>query len=196
VGQAGEMVERQVQHMTRLVDDLLDVSRVSRGRITLREETVDLATVIARAIESVQPLVDARGHELILSLPTRPVRLKGDVTRLVQIVANLLNNAAKYTDPGGRIRLTAGRDGGEVEVRVKDTGIGIAPEHLPVIFDMFRQADGSDRRSFSGVGLGLYIVRRLVLQLGGDVRVTSAPGLGSTFTVTLPRTRSEARLSA
>src|SRR5262249_38704511 len=122
VGQAGEMVERQVQHMTRLVDELLDVSRVSRGKITLREETVDLATVIARAIESVQPLIDARGHELNLTLPTRAVRLKGDVTRLVQIVANLLNNAAKYTDPGGRIWLTAGRDGGAVEVRVKDTG--------------------------------------------------------------------------
>jgi PAS domain S-box-containing protein len=187
VGQAGEMVERQVQHMTRLVDDLLDVSRVSRGKIQLREEKVDLATVIARAIESVQPLIDARGHELILTLPTRPVRLGGDVTRLVQIVANLLNNAAKYTDPGGRIWLTAGRDGGAVEVRVKDTGIGIAPEALPHVFDLFTQADRALDRSQGGLGIGLTLVKSLVDMHGGSVRAHSeGPGRGSEFVVRLP----------
>ena len=187
VEQVGAMVERQVQHMTRLVDDLLDVSRVSRGKIQLRKEVVDLAAVIARAVESVRPLVDARSHELALTLPARPVRLEGDVTRLVQVVANLLNNAAKYTDPGGRITLTAERQGQQVELRVQDTGVGIAREALPYVFDLFTQVDRSLDRSQGGLGIGLTLVKSLVEMHGGSVSAHSdGPGEGSEFVIRLP----------
>src|SRR5262249_2707550 len=131
IGQFREMAERQVQHMARLLDDLLDVSRVSRGKIDLRKESVDIAAVLRRSVDSVRPLMEERGHQFSISLPSEPLQVEGDPTRLEQILTNLLNNAAKYTDPGGRIWLLAGRDGDKIVLRVRDTGIGIAPDMLP-----------------------------------------------------------------
>jgi PAS domain S-box-containing protein len=187
VERAGEMVERQVQHMTRLVEDLLDVSRVSRGKIQLRKEQVSLATVIVRAIENARPLIDARNHELILALPPRPIQLEGDLTRLVQILGNLLSNAAKYTDTGGQIWLTAEREGDWAVLRVRDNGIGIRPDLLPRMFDLFVQADRALDRAEGGLGIGLALVRSLVEMHGGTVTATSeGPGRGSEFVVRLP----------
>ena len=135
------MMERQVQHLVRLVDDLLDVSRITRGKIELRRERVELATVVARAVETVRPLIDAQGHELTRPPAARVAALDADPVRLAQVVGNLLTNAAKYTEPGGRIWLTAERDGDEAVLRVRDTGIGIAPDMLPRIFELFVQVD-------------------------------------------------------
>src|SRR5262249_33022679 len=157
-----DMMERQVQHLVRLVDDLLDVSRIMRGKIDLRKGPVELAAVVARAVETAQPLLDAQHHRLTVSLPEGPVRLEGDLVRLAQVVANLLNNAAKYTERGGRIWLTGERDGNEVVVRVRDTGIGIAPELLPHVFEPFVQANRSLDRSQGGMGVGLTLVKSLV----------------------------------
>jgi signal transduction histidine kinase len=187
VVQAGEMVERQVQHMTRLVDDLLDVSRVSRGKIELRKEKVALATIIARATENTRPAIDAGNHELILNLPPRPIHLEGDPTRLVQILGNLLTNAAKYTDSGGRIWLTAEREGDQAILRVRDTGIGIRADLLPHVFDLFVQSDRALDRAAGGLGIGLTLVRSLVEMHGGTVVATSeGQGRGSEFIVHLP----------
>lgn len=181
------IAERQVQHMARLLDDLLDVSRISRGRIELRTETVDVARVIQLAIEAVQPLVDESHHELTVTLPPRSVELVADPTRLEQILTNLLNNACKYTEPGGHIWLSADLQGADVVIRVKDTGIGISQEMLPRIFDLFVQADRQLDRSRGGVGIGLTLVRRLVELHGGTIEASS-PGLGqgSEFVVRLP----------
>ena len=185
--QAGEMVERQVQHMTRLVDDLLDVSRVSRGKIELRKEKVNLASIIARAVENARPIIDAHNHELILNLLPPPIHLEGDPTRLVEVLGNLLTNAAKYTDSGGRIYLTAERSGDRVLLRVRDTGIGIRPDVLPHIFDLFVQADRAIDRSAGGLGIGLTLVRSLVELHGGTVTAASEGlGQGSEFSVSLP----------
>jgi PAS domain S-box-containing protein len=185
--QARDMAERQVRHMARLLDDLLDVSRISRGRIELRKEAVDVAAVIGRTVEAVRPLVEERRHELTLSLPAGPLRLEADPTRLEQVLTNLLNNAAKYTDPGGHVWLTAGRDGGEVVLRVRDTGIGIAPEMLPRIFDLFVQAERRLDRPQGGVGIGLTLVKKLVELHGGRIEATSAGlGRGSEFVVRFP----------
>ena len=169
--EAREMMERQVRHMVRLVDDLLDVSRITRGKIELRKEVVDLAAVVDRAVETIRPLIEDRRHELTVGT-CRPSRccLEADPTRLDQVFANLLNNAAKYTEPGGRIWLTAERDGGEVVVRVRDTGIGIAADMLPRIFDLFVQVDRSLDRSQGGLGIGLTLVRSLVEMHGGTRR--------------------------
>jgi CheY-like chemotaxis protein/two-component sensor histidine kinase len=181
------MAERQVQHMARLLDDLLDVSRISRGRIELRKEVVDVAAVIARSVEAVRPLVEERRHELTVALPAGPLRVEADATRLQQILTNLLNNAAKYTDPGGHVWLTAGRDGAEVVVRVRDSGIGIAPDMLPRVFDLFVQAERRLDRSQGGVGIGLTLVKRLVEMHGGTVTAHSrGSGHGSEFVVRLP----------
>ena len=141
VERSREMMERQVHHLVRLVDDLLDVSRVMRGKIELRKERVELATVVARAVETVQPLVDAQGHELSVRLPPESLPLDADPVRLAQVVGNLLTNAAKYTEPSGRIWLTAEREGDEAVLRVRDNGIGIAPDMLPRIFELFVQVD-------------------------------------------------------
>jgi signal transduction histidine kinase/ActR/RegA family two-component response regulator len=186
-GQARDMIERQVQHLVRLVDDLLDVSRILRGKIELRPEPVALAAVFARAVEVAQPTVDAQGQGLAVSLPPQPVRLEADVVRLAQVVGNLLVNAAKYTDRAGRIWLTGERDGAEAVIRVRDSGVGIAPELLPRVFDLFTQADRSLARSRGGLGIGLTVVRRLVELHGGTVVATS-PGLGqgSEFVIRLP----------
>src|SRR5262249_55257809 len=150
-------------------------------------EPLDLATIVSRAVETSRPLIDARRQNLSVTLPPEPLRVKGDLTRLSQIVANLLNNAAKYTEEGGKIWLTVARENGQVALRVRDTGVGIAPETLPHIFDLFAQAERSLARSEGGLGLGLTLARRLVEMHGGRVEAHS-PGLGqgSEFVVRLP----------
>jgi signal transduction histidine kinase/ActR/RegA family two-component response regulator len=181
------VIERQVRHMSRLLDDLLDVSRITRGKIKLRKDPVDLSTVVEQAVETSRTLIEERRHALSVSLPVEPLRVEGDLTRLVQVVANLLNNAAKYTDPGGRIEVSAGREGDEAVIRVRDTGIGIAPEHLPHVFDLFTQADRAIDRAQGGLGIGLTMVQRLAQMHGGRVAAGSAgPGQGSEFVVCLP----------
>jgi two-component system CheB/CheR fusion protein len=184
---AREMVERQVKHLARLVDDLLDVSRINQGSIRLRKETVDLGAVVQRAVEATRPLIDGRGHELTIQLPTDPVRLEADPTRLEQVIANLLNNAAKYTMPGGHIRVQAAQEGNEAVVRVRDNGIGVPPDVLDRVFEPFVQSEGSLARSEGGLGIGLTLVRSLVEMHGGSVEAHS-PGLGqgSEFVVRLP----------
>jgi PAS domain S-box-containing protein len=182
-----EMMERQVHHMVRLVDDLLDVSRVMRGKIELRKERVDLATVIARAVETAQPLIDAQRHDLIISLPPQPLLVEADAVRMAQIIGNLLTNAAKYTEPSGRIWLTAERHDGHASLHVRDSGIGIAPEMLPHIFELFVQVDHAADRSQGGLGIGLTLVRSLVEMHGGAVQARSEGlGHGSEFIVSLP----------
>jgi PAS domain S-box-containing protein len=186
-GRVRSMMEQQVRNLTRLVDDLLDVSRITRGKIRLRKETTDLATVVGHAVETVRSLIELQKHELSVSLPDEPVHLEADPTRLEQVLTNLLNNAAKYTEPGGHIRLTAGREGAEVVVRVGDNGMGIPDELLPHIFDMFTQADRTLDRSQGGLGIGLTLVRRLVEMHGGSILAHSdGPGKGSEFMVRLP----------
>ncbi|MGH9767906.1 MAG: ATP-binding protein, partial [Blastocatellia bacterium] len=181
------VIERQVEHLTRLVDDLLDVSRITQGKITLRKEKLDLMTVVGRALETSRPLIDARKHQLTVSLPSESVRLKGDLLRLAQVVSNLLNNAAKYTDEGGAIWLTAETDGEEVMLRVKDNGMGIPAEELPHIFDLFIQAERSLDRAQGGLGIGLTLVRSIVELHGGRVEAFSdGPGQGSEFVARLP----------
>jgi PAS domain S-box-containing protein len=182
-----DLAERQVRHMARLLDDLLDVSRISRGRIQLRREPVDLAVVVGRTAEAVRPLIEERRHELTLSLPAGPLQVEADPTRLEQVLTNLLNNAAKYTDPGGHVWLTAERDAGEVVVRMRDTGIGIAPDMLARVFDLFVQGDRGLDRSQGGVGIGLTLVKKLVELHGGRIEAFSAGlGRGSEFNVHLP----------
>jgi signal transduction histidine kinase/DNA-binding response OmpR family regulator len=184
---AREVIDRQVQHMVRLVDDLLDVSRITRGKIKLQLETVDIATVVASAVETCRPLIDTRKHELAVSLPRESLWVEGDAARLSQVLGNLLNNAAKFTEEGGQVSLTVDRDGADVVVRVKDTGIGIPPEMLSYIFDLFTQVERSLDRSQGGLGIGLTLVRRLVELHQGSVHVTSAgPNQGSEFVVRLP----------
>jgi PAS domain S-box-containing protein len=190
LGQVREMAERQVQHMARLLDDLLDVSRISRGMIDLRKEPVNVAYVVTRTVEVLRPLVEERRHELMVSLPEMPALVEADPTRLEQVVSNLLHNSVKYTDPGGHIWLTVESVAGEVIVRVRDDGTGIAPEMLPRIFDLFVQADRRLDRSQGGVGIGLTLVKRLVEMHGGSVEVHSAGlGQGSEFMVRLPALR-------
>src|SRR5262249_60296692 len=184
---ARDIIDRQVQQTTRLVDDLLDVSRITRGKVTLRKEPVDLAAVVARAVEVSRALIDARRHELAVTLPPEPVRLEADATRLAQVVANLLNDAAKYTEERGRIWLTVGRDGGEAVVRVRDNGVGIPAEMLAQVFDLFTQVTHSLDRSQGGLGIGLTLAKSLVEMHGGSVRAHSdGPGTGSEFVVRLP----------
>jgi PAS domain S-box-containing protein len=184
---AREIAGRQVRHMARLIDDLLDVARITRGAIELREEPVDLNGVIAHAVEGTRPFVESRNHQLAVQSPLGAVWLRGDPARLEQVFANLLNNAAKYTEPGGAISLVAEREGDEVVIRVSDNGVGIAPEMLPRIFDLFAQADRSLDRAQGGLGIGLTLVRSLVEMHRGTIRAGS-PGLGqgSEFVVRLP----------
>jgi PAS domain S-box-containing protein len=182
-----DVMERQLQQLVRLVDDLLDVSRVMRGKITLHRERVELAAVIARAVETAQPFIEAQGHELTVSVPAEPLTVEADPVRLAQVVGNLLTNAAKYTERGGRIWLTGRREGSEAVLRVRDTGIGIAPEVLPRVFDLFVQVDHAATRSQGGLGIGLTLVQNLVELHHGTVEALS-PGLGqgSEFVVRLP----------
>jgi signal transduction histidine kinase/ActR/RegA family two-component response regulator len=187
VKSAHEMMERQVGQMTRLVDDLLDVSRISRGKIELRKCLVDLASVVNQAVEAARPSITSMHHELTVLLPPQPIHVDADPARLAQVVGNLLNNACKFTTKGGRIRLTAGREGDQAVVRVQDSGIGIATDQLSRIFDMFTQVDASLERSQSGLGVGLPLVKSLLELHGGTVEAHSAGlGQGSEFTVRLP----------
>jgi PAS domain S-box-containing protein len=189
--QIREMAERQVRHLARLVDDLLDASRITQGKISLRKERLLLSDVVARAVEMMREVLDARGHHLTVSLPARPVRLEADAARLAQVLANLLANAAKFTPSAGSICLTAEPLDGEVVIRVRDTGIGLAPELLPNVFDLFVQGDASLDRTRGGLGIGLTLVKRLVEMHGGRVEARS-PGLGqgSEFLVFLPTVES------
>ncbi len=181
------MMERQLQQMVRLVDDLLDVSRITRNRLELRRERIEFAAVIQSAIETSRPLIEQGRHKLTVHLPTDGVYLDGDAVRLAQVFSNLLNNSAKYTEPGGDISLTAQVDDGQVVVRVADTGIGIPAESLPQVFEMFSQVERNLNRAQGGLGIGLTLVRRLVEMHGGSVEAHSAgPEKGSEFVVRLP----------
>ncbi|HEX2227025.1 MAG TPA: ATP-binding protein, partial [Candidatus Binatia bacterium] len=185
--QTYEVMERQVNHLVRLVDDLLEISRITRGQIELRKEQVDLAAVVRSAVEISKPLIADFDHHLTISLPSEPLTLDADPVRLEQIISNLLNNAAKYTDPGGQISLTAQRENDHVTVSVRDSGIGISPEMMSRIFEMFAQVEQSGHRTQGGLGLGLTLVRTLVELHGGTVEVQSeGPGRGSEFIVRLP----------
>ncbi|HEY1379601.1 MAG TPA: response regulator [Gemmataceae bacterium] len=193
---AGGVIDRQVRHLVRLVDDLLDISRITRGKIRLRPEPVDVAAVVAQAVEASRPEIEARRHRLEVSVTQQPLWVNGDPARLAQVLTNLLNNAAKYTEPGGRVWLTAdaacaekdpARPLGLAVLSVRDTGIGIPPDMLPRVFDLFTQGDHSLDRSEGGLGIGLTLVRRLVELHGGTVTAASdGPGRGSEFTVRLP----------
>ena len=184
---AKDVLDRQVKQLCRLVDDLLDVSRITHGKIDLKFEAVDVAKVIAVAVETARPFIDARGHTLTVNPPPDPVRVRGDFARLAQILANLLNNAAKYTDDGGQISLAAAREGSEIVFRVRDSGMGIPKEALASIFEPFRQLGSAADRPQGGLGVGLTLVKRLVDKHGGAVEVRSE-GLatGSEFLVRLP----------
>jgi signal transduction histidine kinase/CheY-like chemotaxis protein len=180
------MMSRQVEHLARLVDDLLDVSRITRGKVDLQLEPVDLNFVLARAVEATRPLIEAHRHRLIMTQPSRPVWVTADLTRMTQVVGNLLTNAAKYSEDEGRIELTL-EENGEATVRVRDRGVGIAAEMLPRVFDLFTQAGRTLDRSDGGLGIGLTLVRSLVELHGGTVSASSAGlGRGSEFVVRLP----------
>ncbi len=184
---ARDMAERQVQHMARLLDDLLDVSRISRGKIELRKEIVNVATLVSRTVEATRGLIEGQRHELTVTVPAEALLAEADPTRLEQVLANLLNNAAKYTDPGGHIWLTARREGAEVVLEVRDTGIGIAADVLPHIFDLFVQGGRGLDRSRGGVGIGLTLVKMLVDLHDGSIEAHSpGVGQGSSFVVRLP----------
>lgn len=187
VRHASDVIARQVDHMNSLLGDLLDVSRVTRGLVSLSLEQVDLKAVIARALEQTGGLIELKRHQLVLDLPATALLVRGDKTRLIQIFANLLGNAAKYTPPGGRIALAVQLNGGVVTITVSDNGEGFPAELLPRIFDLFSQGERTPDRAQGGLGLGLALVRSLVLLHGGSVSADSAgPGQGSRFTVTLP----------
>jgi PAS domain S-box-containing protein len=182
------VIERQVNHLTRLVDDLLDVSRIARGKVELKEEIVEIGEIVAKAIEIASPLLEQRTHTLNVQVDRRGLTVKGDSTRLSQVISNLLTNAAKYTAPGGHITIRTEEDGGDVVIRVRDDGMGIAPEVLPRVFELFVQERQAIDRSQGGLGLGLTIVRNLVERHGGRVSAHSeGPGKGSEFVVRLPR---------
>jgi PAS domain S-box-containing protein len=184
---ASEMMKRQIAQLVRLVDDLLDVSRISRGKIELRRERVELSSIISQAIETTRPAVECANHQLTVELPSRPIYLDADPVRLAQVFSNLLNNSCKYTEREGQISLAAEVHENEVVISVRDTGVGIPPEALPKIFEMFTQVDRSLERSQGGLGIGLTLVQRIVELHGGSVTATSAGvGRGSEFVVRLP----------
>jgi signal transduction histidine kinase/CheY-like chemotaxis protein len=184
---AREIIDRQSAHMARLLDDLLDVARISRGKLELRKQRSSLRAAIESALETSRPAVELSRHSLVVDLPAETIMLDGDPVRLSQMFANLLTNAAKYTDPGGRIVLAARREGAAVTVTVSDNGIGIAPEMLERIFEIFTQATPALQRSQGGLGIGLFLVKALVEMHGGSIRARSAgAGRGSEFTVRLP----------
>lgn len=182
-----QMMERQVQHMVHLVDDLLDVARISTGKVELRKRPMDLLEVVATAVETSGSIIEGAGHKLLLDLPPGPLPMEADPTRIAQVVSNLLNNAAKYTPQGGTIRLAVRREGGEAVLSVTDTGIGLSAEALDKVFEMFAQVPSTEGRPQGGLGIGLSLVQSLVQLHGGSVAAASpGPGQGSTFTVRLP----------
>jgi PAS domain S-box-containing protein len=186
-GQALDMMDRQLSQMVHLIDDLLDLSRVSRGTIDLRKERIELAKVVEHAVEMSRPVVELAGHRLAINVPPSPIYVDADLTRLAQVFSNLLNNAAKYTEQGGNIRLLVEQQNGEVVVSVHDNGIGIPHEMLPYVFDMFTPVNRNLERSQGGLGIGLSIVKKLVEMHGGLVQATSdGDGMGSQFIVRLP----------
>ena len=181
------IIDRQVNHMVRMVDDLLEISRISRGKIELRKELIELAAVIRNAVETSKPLIESFHHQLTISVPPEPLTVKADPIRLEQIISNLLNNAAKYTDPGGQIWVSLQRESNRVAISVRDSGIGISRDMLPRIFDMFTQLEHSSGRTQGGLGIGLTLARSLVELHGGNIEVRSqGPGTGSEFIVHLP----------
>jgi len=189
---ARDVIARQLTSLTRLVDDLLDVSRITRGKINLTRQVVELEGLISRAVETVHPLFDEHSHQLTLELPEPGVKVFGDPTRLTQAIANVLGNAAKYTDTGGQISLAATVRDADVEIRVRDNGIGIRPEMLPHVFELFTQLDRGDGRTQGGLGIGLALVQQLVQMHGGEVSAASdGPGKGSEFVIRLPLLRGE-----
>jgi PAS domain S-box-containing protein len=184
--QSASIIERQVGQLARIVDELLEVSRITTGRIQLHQERLAVGVVVNNAVATVRSLIDQRKHELTVSLPKQAIWLHADAARLEQVVVNLLTNAAKYTDQGGHIWLTVQQEGEEAVLRVRDTGVGIAPEILPRIFELFMQAEQSLDRSQGGLGIGLALVQRLVEMHGGTVTASSVLGQGSEFVVHLP----------
>ena len=182
-----EIIERQLAHLSRLVDDLLDVSRITRGKIRLTREPLRLEALIARALETVQPLITERRHELSVEIEEAGLSVEGDLTRLTQIIGNILSNAARYTESGGHIALRARRDGAMLEITVRDDGIGIPADLLPTVFELFTQLERPSARTQGGLGIGLALVRKLVELHEGTVSAQSdGPGRGSLFTVRLP----------
>jgi nitrogen-specific signal transduction histidine kinase/ActR/RegA family two-component response regulator len=191
---AGQVIARQVKHMAELVDDLLDVSRVTRGQIVLERQVFDIREAVRSAIEQARPLVEARAHALRTRLPSKPTFVDGDRTRLVQVIANLLNNAAKYTPPGGEVSVDARVDDAGVTVTVADTGVGIEPDLLPHVFELFTQGKRTLDRSQGGLGIGLALVKGLVDLHGGRVLASSeGSGTGSRFSVWIPTVAPDAQ---
>lgn len=189
-----DVVERQAKHMARLVDDLLDVSRITRGKIELRKEPLELSSIIRRVIDTSRPTIEARQHQLTVSVPTEPIWLQADHVRIEQVLVNLLNNAAKYTDPGGYIEIRVERDVDVVTIRVRDTGQGMSQEMLQHAFELFMQGDRTLDRTQGGLGIGLTLARRLVEMHGGTLRATSdGPGRGSEFVIELPLSHEPAK---
>jgi PAS domain S-box-containing protein len=189
-----DVIERQTTHLTRLVDDLLDVSRITRGKFSMHTDTMDVNMAVERAIEAARPLIDSRKHRLDVEFAPEPLLMNGDMTRLVQVIVNLLNNAAKYTPDGGHISLTVKEEGSDAVVRVADNGMGIAPSMIDHVFDLFAQGERTLARTEGGLGIGLTLARRIVALHGGSINVASeGAGKGSTFTVRLPRLADYAR---
>ena len=185
--QSIDIVERQTNQLARLVDDLLDLARIAQGRFDLRKQPLNLATVLEQAVQTIEPVFKARDQQLAVAFPPQPLSLEADPARLVQVVVNLLNNAAKYTDRGGQIWLTANREEGDAVIRVRDNGLGIPPEMVSRVFDMFVQVEGSRRHAQGGLGIGLTLVQRMVSLHGGSVTCRSdGLGRGSEFLVRLP----------
>jgi PAS domain S-box-containing protein len=185
--QALGIMERQVHHLVRLLDDLMEVSRITQGRVGLRKQDLDLAEAVHAAVEASRPLLEAAGHRLELDLPGEPLRVHADPVRVAQVLSNLLNNAAKYTPDGGRVSLSVRRAGAAAQIRVRDSGIGIAPEMLPRLFERFSQLPGALARSHGGLGIGLSLARTLAELHGGTIEAASeGEGKGAEFVVSLP----------
>jgi signal transduction histidine kinase len=183
-----DVIDRQVQHMSLLLDDLLDISRVTRGTLALRMQPTELASVIETAVETARPTIDTKRHVLTVEVPPEPIQFTADPLRVAQVLSNLLTNAAKYTDPEGQIRVTAGCEGEDVVIRVADTGIGISAAALPRVFNMFSQVHSTTDRSEGGLGIGLALAQGLIELHGGTIEANSdGLGCGSEFTVRLPR---------
>jgi PAS domain S-box-containing protein len=184
-----DVIERQTRQMTRLIDDLLDIARITSNKLELRREQIELREVLKAAVETSRPLIEQRGHKLTVRSPSAPIHIDGDPLRLAQVVSNLLNNAAKYTERGGRIWLTATRKGNDAVIKVRDTGIGIPAEVMPQIFQMFTQADRAINGSAGGLGIGLTLVKRLIEMHGGTITAQSeGRGKGSEFIMRVPTT--------
>jgi len=181
------VIQRQIEHLVRLIDDLVDVSRITRGIVELRRRTEDMTGIVHRAVEASRPFIDGRGHTFALDLPGEPVFVDGDATRLTQVLTNVLHNAAKFTEPGGHITLTMRREEREVAIRVTDTGVGVSPEILPTVFELFTQVKRPLDRGSSGLGIGLALVHRLVVMHEGTVSISSeGPARGTEVCIRLP----------